>query len=62
MEDAAESVSSAYAEVDALFWIGDRDWDGAQWSRLLKGLVGSVSVVEVFVLAQGASQVRFVSQ
>ncbi|MBO3753229.1 hypothetical protein J5X84_45000 [Streptosporangiaceae bacterium NEAU-GS5] len=65
MEDAAEPVSSAYVKADDLFRIGDRCRDGAQRSRLPKGLVGlmgSVPIVEVFVLAQGPAQVAFVPQ
>ncbi|WP_157254936.1 hypothetical protein [Nonomuraea typhae] len=55
MEATAEPVSSAYAQVDHLSGIGDRVRDGAQWSCMVQGLVGSVLVVEVFVFAQGVA-------
>ncbi|MDP4511557.1 hypothetical protein [Nonomuraea turcica] len=50
-EHTAKPVSSAYVEVDDSLWIDDRDGDGTQWRCLAKGLVGSVLVVELFVLA-----------
>ena len=55
MEDSAEPVSSAYVELADSFWIGGRIRDGAQWSRLCKGLMGSVLVVELLIFAQRMS-------
>lgn len=55
MEDAAEPVSSAYAQVGDSSGIGDRVRGGTQWSCLVQGLVDSVLVVEVFVFAQGVA-------
>jgi hypothetical protein len=60
VEDAAEPVSSAYIQVGDSLWIRDRIGDGTQRRCLVQGLMGSVLVVKVFVLAQGASQVVFV--
>ncbi len=51
VEDSAESVSSANVQVGDSFGVGDRNRDGPQWSRLCKGLVGSVLVVKLLVLA-----------
>ncbi|MEU7002684.1 hypothetical protein [Nonomuraea sp. NPDC046570] len=62
MEESAKLVSSAYVQVDDSLWIGDPGWDGAQRSRLAKGLVGSMLVVEPLVPAQGMTQVAFVPQ
>ncbi|GAA1022429.1 hypothetical protein Aple_075670 [Acrocarpospora pleiomorpha] len=39
MWDSAESVSSAYVQVGNSLWIGDRNWDRAQRSRLSEGLI-----------------------
>ncbi|MFI6923450.1 hypothetical protein ACIBIZ_26175, partial [Nonomuraea spiralis] len=62
MEDAAEPVSSAYAQVHNPLGIRDRVRDGALRSRLAQGLVGAVPVVEHFVLAKSVPQVVFVPQ
>ena len=56
MEDAAEPVSSADIQVDDS--LGVRD--GTQRGGLGQGLMGSVLVVEPFILAQGVSQMAFV--
>ncbi|MFI7643152.1 hypothetical protein [Nonomuraea sp. NPDC049400] len=61
MEDAAEPVSSADLQVDDSPGGCDRIGDGAQRGCLVQGLMCSVLVVEVFVLAQGVPQVVFVS-
>ncbi|MEV4020040.1 hypothetical protein AB0J35_57155 [Nonomuraea angiospora] len=60
MEDAAEPVSSAYIQVDDSLWIRERIGDSAQRGCLVQGLVGSVLVVGLFVLAQGVPKMAFV--
>ncbi|TDC04834.1 hypothetical protein E1267_21625 [Nonomuraea longispora] len=62
MEDAPEPVSSAYVQVGDSFRICDRVRDGTQRGGLDQGLMGSVLVVEPFVLAQGVTQVAFVPE
>ncbi|MDX3101673.1 hypothetical protein PW035_12595 [Nonomuraea angiospora] len=51
MEDFAEPVSSAYVQVGDALGVRDRFRDGTQRGGLVQGLVGSVLIVEVFVLA-----------
>jgi hypothetical protein len=51
VKDAAKPVSSAYVQVGDSLWIRDRARDGTQWGGLSEGLMGSVPVVEHFVLA-----------
>jgi hypothetical protein len=53
VEDTAEPVSWAYVQVGDSRRIHDRFRDGAQWGGFVQGLMGSMLVVEVFVLAQG---------
>jgi hypothetical protein len=62
VKDSAEPVSSAYVELADPFWIGDRNRDGPQWSRLCQSLMSSVLVVELLVLAQGTPQVAFIPE
>jgi hypothetical protein len=60
VEDATEAVSSAYIQVGDSLWIRYRIGDGAQRGGLVQGLVGSVLVVEVFVLVQYVPKMAFV--
>ncbi|MFI7110294.1 hypothetical protein ACIBK9_28575 [Nonomuraea sp. NPDC050227] len=60
VEDAAELISSAYVQVDDSLGVRDRVRGGTQRRCLVQGLVGSVLVVEPFVLAQSVPQVVFV--
>ncbi|MBB5968136.1 hypothetical protein [Planomonospora venezuelensis] len=62
MEDPAESVASAYAQLGDPHRIRDRDRDSAQRGRLVQGLMGAVLVVEPFVLTQGVAQMALVPQ
>lgn len=56
MKDSTGSVLSAYVQVGDPLRLRDRIRDGAQRGRLSQGLMGSVLVVEAFVLAQGVPQ------
>jgi hypothetical protein len=62
VEDASKSVASTYVQVNDSLWIDDWIRNGTQWSRLGQGLMGSVPVVKLFVLAQSVTQVAFVPQ
>jgi hypothetical protein len=53
VEDAAQPLSSADVQVDDLGLVGDRLWQRVQGAGVGDALVGSVRVVELFVLAQG---------
>ncbi|MFI6537942.1 hypothetical protein ACIBHY_36200 [Nonomuraea sp. NPDC050547] len=55
MEDSAEPVASVDVQVEDARRFGDRVGGGAEWSRLVEGLMGAVLVVEAFVLAQGVA-------
>jgi hypothetical protein len=60
VEDAAQSLSSADVQVGDLGLVGDRWWQRVQWSCVGDALVGSVRVVELFVLPQSAEQMSLV--
>ncbi|MEV6035776.1 hypothetical protein AB0L65_31775 [Nonomuraea sp. NPDC052116] len=62
MQDAAEPVSSADGQARDSLGVSDRIRDGTQRGGWGESLMGSVPVVELFVLAQGVPQVAFVPQ
>ncbi|GIH24587.1 hypothetical protein Aph01nite_28970 [Acrocarpospora phusangensis] len=57
MEESAEPVSTVYGRARDSLWINDRIRDGKQRGGLGVSLMGSVPVVEAFLLAQGVPQV-----
>ncbi|MCW2641619.1 MAG: hypothetical protein JWP76_3925 [Dactylosporangium sp.] len=53
VEDAAEAIASSDVEAGQLVRIGDLRWQRVQRACVCDALVWSVSVVELFELAQG---------
>jgi hypothetical protein len=60
VEDTAESIASSDVEVGESVWFGDRLGERAQGCRRSERPVGSVLVVEGFVLAQRVQEVVLV--
>jgi hypothetical protein len=60
VEDSAEAVASSYVEAGDLLRIGDRRGQGVQRAGIRDALMGPVSVVEVFELAQRVKQMPLV--
>ncbi|MEV4362638.1 hypothetical protein [Nonomuraea sp. NPDC049625] len=51
MEDSSEPVVSVDVQVDDARRFGD----GAEWGRLVEGLMSAMLVVEAFILAEGVA-------
>jgi len=60
VEGAADAVASSYAEAGDGVRVGDRRWQGVQWSGACDALVGPVGVVVLLELAQGVEQMVLV--
>ena len=60
VEDSAEALVSSYVQARELVRVGDRWGQWMQRSGVGDALVGSVLVVEPFVLAQGVEQMGLV--